>query len=211
MAILSLALIPGLSPAPTVQRYTYTAGSETVGAIIGTAVTGVVDGTYTSRWNFDLAAWAIGDYWVQVSGVSTPNARPVPVRINVLGAHYEPSWEIMNVAHAAAITYPSAITGLCDVLFAVTSNGAAVSGAIVTATLEEMNNTTAANLASRAITSGTTDASGNCILRLIYSALFTRGGSYRIVVTDLNRKLHIDRLVTVPSTSTANASDLVDA
>jgi len=78
--ILSLPLIPDLSPAPTVQRYTYTPGSETVGAIIGTAVTGVVDGTYTSVWNFDVTAWAVGDYWVQVSGVSDPDARPVPYR-----------------------------------------------------------------------------------------------------------------------------------
>ena len=80
MTILKLPLIAGLSPAPTVQRYAYTPGSETVGAIVGSAVTGVVDGTYASVWNFDVASWAVGDYWVLVSGVSTPNARPVPYR-----------------------------------------------------------------------------------------------------------------------------------
>ena len=103
MTILKLPLIAGLSPSPTVQRYAYTPGSETVGAIVGSAVTGVVDGTYASVWNFDVTAWAVGDYWVLVSGVSTPNARPVPVRVNALGAHYESSWAVMNVAHAAAV------------------------------------------------------------------------------------------------------------
>ena len=211
MTTLKLPLIPGLSPSPTVQRYTYTAGSQTVGAIIGTAVTGVVDGTNASVWNFDVSAWAVGDYWVQVSGVSTPNARPVPVRVNVLGAHYEPSWEQMNVAHAAAVVYPSAITGLCHVLFAVTFNGDAVAGANVSATLEADNNTTNGLLAARTVESGTTDASGNCILTLIQFAQFTRGGNYRIRVSDTNRKLLTDRLVVIPATSTANAEDLVDA
>lgn len=92
MAILSLPLQPGLSPAPTVQRYAYTPGSETVGAIIGTAVTGVVDGTYASVWNFDVTAWSVGDYWVQVAGVSTPNARPVPVTVTATDATYYSSW-----------------------------------------------------------------------------------------------------------------------
>ena len=211
MTTLKLPLIPALSPAPTVQRYTYTPGSETVGAVIGTAVTGVVDGTNASVWNFDVSAWAVGEYWVQVSGVSTPNARPVPVRVNALGAHYEPSWDIMDVAHAAAVVYPSAITGLCHVLFAVTFNGDAVAGANVSATLEADNNTTNGLLAARTVESGTTDASGNCILTLIQFAQFTRGGNYRIRVSDTNRKLLTDRLVVIPATSTANAEDLVDA
>lgn len=211
MTILKLPLIAGLSPAPTVQRYAYTSGSETVGAIVGSAVTGVVDGTYASVWNFDVTAWAVGDYWVLVGGVSTPNARPVPVRVNALGAFYEASWAVMDVAHAAAVVYPSAITGLCHVLFAVTFNGDAVAGATVTATLEDDNNTTNGLLAARTVESGTTDASGNCILTLIQFAQFTRGGNYRIRVADTNRKLLTDRLVVIPATSTANAEDLVDA
>ena len=114
MAILSLALIPGLSPAPTVQRYTYTAGSETVGAIIGTAVTGVVDGTYTSRWNFDVTAWAVGTYWVLVANVSTPSLY-VPVRVTATDATYYPSIALLllDVASDAVVntvTQPTAST-----------------------------------------------------------------------------------------------------
>jgi hypothetical protein len=208
--ILSLPLIPNLSPAPTVRRYTYTAGSETVGAVIGSAVAGTVDGIYTHVWDFDVSAWAVGDYWVLIGNAGTPSLY-VPVRVNALGAFYEPSWQIMNVAHAAAVVYPSAITGLCDVLFAVTFNGDAVQGASVSATLEADNNTTNGLLAARTVESGTTDASGNCILTLIQFAQFTRGGNYRIRVSDTNRKLLMDRLVVIPATSTANAEDLVDA
>ena len=115
MAILSLALIPGLSPAPTVQRYTYTAGSETVGAIIGTAVTGVVDGTYTSRWNFDVTAWAVGTYWVLVANVSTPSLY-VPVLVTATDATYYASIAELNrdeaiAAVAAMVTTTGTITG----------------------------------------------------------------------------------------------------
>ena len=92
MTILKLPLIAGLSPAPTVQRYAYTPGSETVGAIVGSAVTGVVDGTYASVWNFDVTSWAVGDYWVLVSGVSDPDARPVPVTVTATDATYYSSW-----------------------------------------------------------------------------------------------------------------------
>ena len=116
MTTLKLPLIPGLSPAPTVQRYTYTPGSETVGASIGTAVTGVVDAGNASVWNFDVTAWAVGDYWVQVSGVSTPNARPVPVTVTATDATYYPSWidftrDSAIGAVSAVVTTAGTITG----------------------------------------------------------------------------------------------------
>jgi hypothetical protein len=211
MTIFSLPIAPGLSPAPTLQRYAYTAGSTTVGAAVGSAVTGVVDGVYSHIWNFDVTSWAVGDYWVLLSGASSPNALPWPGRVNATGLHYEPTWEAINANHAASPVYPSAITGLCHVLFAVTFNGAAVQGASVSATLESDNNTTDGYLAARTVEAGTTDASGNCILTLIQFAQFTRGGNYRIRVSDTNRKLLTDRLVVIPATSTANAEDLVDA
>ena len=211
MAILSLALIPGLSPAPTVQRYTYTAGSETVGAIIGTAVTGVVDGTYTSRWNFDVTAWAVGDYWVQVSGVSTPNARPVPVRINVLGAHYEPSWEIMNVAHAAAITYPSAISGKCHLLFSVVDNAGNAALKATVSAIVDAGSTYNGGMVSTTATTAQTDSGGNAILTLIQDQTFTAGGIYTLKVTDRSGKLISERRVRMANTTEAIAEDLVAA
>jgi hypothetical protein len=187
-------------------RYTYTPGSETPGAIIGTAVTGVVDGTYTHVWNFDVSAWAVGDYWVQVSGVSTVNARPVPVRVNALGAFYEPSWEIMNVAHAAAVVYPSAITGLCDVLFSVSANGTAVHKATVSA-IVDANSEYDGGIVSTTATTAQTDASGNAILRLLQNATFTAGGIYTLKVTDRRGKLIWEKRCRIANTSTANAED----
>ena len=83
MTTLKLPLIPGLTPAPTLQRYAYTAGSTTVGAAVGSAVTGVVDVTYSHIWNFDVTSWAVGEYWVLLSGVSTPNALPWPCRVRL--------------------------------------------------------------------------------------------------------------------------------
>ena len=116
MTILKLPLLPDLSPAPQVQRYTYTPGSETPGAIIGTAVTGVVDGTYAHVWNFDVSAWAVGDYWVQVSGVSDPDARPVPVTVTATDATYYSSWidftrDSAIGAVSAMVTATGTITG----------------------------------------------------------------------------------------------------
>ena len=112
---LSLPLQPGLSPAPTVRRYTYTAGSETIGAVIGTAVTGVVDATYTHRWNFDVSGWAVGDYWVLVANVGTPSLY-VPVTVTATDATYYSSWidftrdSAIN-AVSAMVTTTGTITG----------------------------------------------------------------------------------------------------
>ena len=206
---LSLPLIPALSPSPTVQRYTYTPGSETVGAIIGTAVTGVVDGTYASVWNFDVSAWAVGDYWVQVSGVSTPNARPVPVRVNALGAHYEPSWEIMNVAHAAAVVYPSAITGLCHVLFSVVDNAGNAAYKATVSAIVDAGSTYNGGIVSTTATTAQTDVSGNAIITLIQNQTFTAGGIYTLKVTDRSGKLISERRVRMANTTTAIAEDLV--
>ena len=208
MTILSLPLIPDISPAPQILRYTYTPGSETPGAVIGTTVTGVVDGTKTHVWNFDVTAWAVGDYWVQVSGVSDPDARPVPVRVNALGAHYEPSWDIMDVAHAAAVVYPSAITGLCDLLFSVTANGTAAYKATVSA-IVDANSTYDGGMVATTAATAQTDSSGNAILRLLQNATFTGGGIYTLRVTDRQGKLVWEKRCRIPNTTTANAEDLV--
>jgi hypothetical protein len=91
MTTFSLPIVPGLSPSPTLQRYAYTSGSTTVGAAVGSAVTGVVDGTYSHVWNFDVSAWAVGDYWVLLSGASSPNALPWPCRVTATEATYYPT------------------------------------------------------------------------------------------------------------------------
>ena len=209
MTILSLSLIPDLSLAPTVLRYTYTPGSETPGAVIGTAVTGVVDGTYAHVWNFDVTSWAVGDYWVQVSGVSDPDARPVPVRVNALGAHYEPSWEIMNVAHAAAIVYPSAITGLCHLLFSIVDNSGDPAYRATVSAIVEAGSTYNGGIVATTAKTAQTDISGNAILTLIQNQTFTGGGIYTLKVTDRSGKLISERRVRMANTTEAIAEDLV--
>jgi hypothetical protein len=112
MTILSLPLIPNLSPAPTVRRYTYTAGSETVGAVIGTAVTGVVDATFTHVWDFDVSAWPVGTYWVLIGNAGTY----VPVKVTASDATYYPTIAELNrdtaiAAVSAMVTSTGTITG----------------------------------------------------------------------------------------------------
>jgi hypothetical protein len=115
MTILSLPLQPNLSPAPTIARYTYTAGSETIGAAIGTAVTGTVDGTFTHVWDFDVSAWDVGTYWMLVANVSTPSLY-VPVKVTVSDATYYPTIAELNrdtsiAAVSAMVTTTGTITG----------------------------------------------------------------------------------------------------
>ena len=97
----------------------------------------------------------------------------------------------------------------CSVLFTVRLNGSAVEGALCSAILESPYNTTDGYLVSRGTTSGTTDASGNCTLTLIQGGQFVSGGQYRITVAAPGPVLHVNRLVTIPNTATANAEDLV--
>lgn len=205
---LALQLVPGLSPSPTLQRYVRS--GEAVGALTGVAITGVVDVTNTHVWNFDVSTWASADYFVLLAGVSSPNALPWPCRVTTAGAYPAYTWAVLDATIVATPPIPSAITGLCNVLFNVSLNGAFVVGASVTATLEGTYNTTDGVLVSRSVTSGTTDSSGNCTLTLIQGGQFVVGGSYRIVVSSAN-VLHVNRLVTIPSTGSANAEDLVAA
>ena len=110
MTILSLPLIPGLSPAPTVARYTYTAGSETIGAAIGTAVTGTVDGTYTHVWDFDVSAWDVGTYWVLLSNTGTPSCY-VPVKVTATAAKYYSSIAELTIDTSLSLTSMVTTTG----------------------------------------------------------------------------------------------------
>ena len=207
--VLQLNLVPSLSPAPTLQRYVRGA-LDVVGASTGSAITGTVHATYTSLWEFNFTGVAAGDYWCIVSGVSTPNAPPFPVRVTTVDVGAANYWAELDSWLTATPNIPSPITGLCNVLFSLSANGTAVVGAACSATLEGVHNTTDGVLVARSVTSGTTDSSGNCTLTLIQGGQFIVGGSYRIVVSSAN-VLHVNRLVTIPSTSTANAEDLVSA
>ena len=187
-------LAPGRTA--TIQRYTR-GTATTVGAPIALANTGY---TYSVDWPY------VADYDCVLSGFTDPVGSSFPVREGI--AYPGIPWSIIDNTIVAVPVIPTPITGLCNVLFSVTNNGAYVVGATVSATLEGTHNTTDGFLVARSVTSGTTDASGNCILTLIQGGQFVVGGQYRIVVSSAN-VLHVNRLVTIPSTSTANAEDLV--
>jgi hypothetical protein len=204
---LELQLPPGKT-AP-IQLLTRTVGSDVPGAAVGSSIPGVPDGTNPSIYRYTLGAYDEGDYWAQLSGVSNPNGLPFPVRDGVPYVGY--SWAQVDVLDPLTPTAPpSIIAGLCNVVFAVTFNGSIVVGAKVSCFLEGKNNTVDGYLASRATGTGTTNASGFCVLTLIQFGQFTRGGVYRLKVFESNGRILQDRRVTVPNTSSSNAEDLVD-
>jgi hypothetical protein len=75
----------------------------------------VVDATYSHVWDFDVSAWAVGDYWVLVANVSTPSYY-VPVRVTLTEATCYASIAELNrdtaiAAVAAMVTSTGTITG----------------------------------------------------------------------------------------------------
>lgn len=198
---LELQLVP--NKAPAIQLY-----ARVSGAPVGSPIAGVVDVTYSYLYRFDIGSNS-GDYDVQLSGVSVPNAGRFPVRKGI--AYPGLPWSIIDATIAVPPVLPSAITGLCHVLVAATFNGNPIVGASVHCTLDGRNNTVDGILVSRAVESGVTNASGNCILTLIRFGQFTRGGIYSLRVSDAGGKILHDRRVTIPNASTANAEDLPDA
>lgn len=202
---LELQLPPGKTT--TVQLFARVVGSDVPGAA-GSSITGVPDGTNPTIYRYDLGGNATGDCWGQLLGVSNPNALPFPIRDSV--AFVGLSWSQVDAVAPMPPTVPPAITGLCNVMVSATFNGKAVAGGAVHCYLEDKNNTVSGYLASRAVESGVTDASGNCVLTLIQFGQFTRGGVYRLKVYDADGKPLQDRRVIVPNTTTSNAESLTD-
>lgn len=202
---LELRLPPGKTA--VIQLKVRTVGSNTPGANVGSPITATASG---ADYTFALGSYNTGDYWAQLTGVSDPVGKPFPVRDGI--AYVGCSWDQVDVFAPLAPTAPrSIVTGLCNVVVAVTFNGEIVVGANVSCHLEAKNNTLFSGyLASRAVETGTTDALGYCVLTLIQISQFSRGGVYVLKVHDENGKCLQDRRVTVPNTSECNAEDLVD-
>jgi hypothetical protein len=152
-----------------------------------------------------LASFSLDDATWTVS-ITSPGYSFAPVLLAV-GGTVSQTYSMTQIAP----TPPAPFTGLCNVQFSVIHLGMPVPNASVVATLEEENPTVDNYLISRQVTSGVTDANGNCVLTMVQFSQFTRGGVYRIKVADsLGRTIH-DRRVKIPSTATANAEDLLDA
>ena len=174
------------------------------GAVVGSVIAlpevspGVYEGTVPA-----------GDYDGQLLGFTDPPGPRFPIRD---GIGYEGiPWTIIDSTIVVPPVVPTPITGLCNVLVAATFNGSAVVGGPVHCYLEGKNNTVNGYLVSRAIESGVTDPSGNCVLTLIQFGQFITGGIYRLKVSDADGKPLHDRRVKIPNTPTANAEDLEDA
>ena len=202
MATLRLQIVPDISPA--IQLY-----GRVSGLAVGTAIPGVADPVATHLYSFTVNP--PGDYEFQLTGVSTTNGSRVPLRVTATAAYAASEWWEIETAIAAAPVIPSAITGLCNLLIAVTHNGDSVPGATVTATLQEGSNTVDGYLAARTAEIATTGPDGTCVLTLIQGTQFTRGGTYRIQVSDRRGMTLHDRYVRMPNTGSANLEDLADA
>ena len=204
MAInLELTLPPGYTT--TVQLY-----ARTGGAAVGSPVAGVPDGGDPTLYVFALGTPAIGDYDVQLSGLSEPDGLPFPMRVTSTTVYYlADTWAILDATVMGGIVIPASVdTALCNVLFAVKKNATPVVGATVQVFLEQKNNTIDSVIISRATTSGVTDSDGMVTLTLLRFAAFTTGGVYRVRIYESNgHKIH-DRAVKVPNSGSANAEDL---
>jgi hypothetical protein len=164
----------------------------------GESFTALTDLSGTVAFSLDDATWTVS---ITAFGFAfTPTTLPVATNLTQTYAMTQVS-----------ITPPLAFAGLCNVLFSVIHLGNPVQNASVVATLEDENPTVDNYLISRQVSSGLTDANGNCVLTMVQFSQFTRGGVYRIKVADsLGRTIH-DRKVRVPDQPTANAEDLLDA
>lgn len=149
-----------------------------------------------------------GDLLVQLTGVSETDGEPFRVREGV--AYFYQSWQQIDATIVVPPVFPTAITGLCNVLCAITHNGSPAVNALISATLEDKYNAVNSFIASRSVELGLTNEHGNLVLTLIPFAQFSSGGVYRIIGTAADGRLFMNRRAIVPATPTANLEDLAD-
>jgi hypothetical protein len=182
---------------PKLQLYANSSGS--VGSAVGSPISGIVT-SEPSVWTFDVTSVDIGNYFAQIQDVSDPDSPAFPVR-KTASQFYETSPVISAT--------PSAISGICDVLFTVVDNsGIPVQKASVYAMLEP-NAAVSGILVASTINSAQTVADGSCTLSLIQYGQFTSGGEYILKVTDRQGKLISIKRCQIPNASSAIAEELV--
>lgn len=110
-----------------------------------------------------------------------------------------------------SIITPAETPGVSVVRFLVVDEEAPVVGAFITVALEDANSMTNTSLIARSPIKGVTGSGGYVDLDLIQFEEFTKGGIYRVTVSDATgRRLH-ERRVKVPSLASLYAEDLTDA
>ncbi len=186
---------PGLST--TIQLYVRN-GDDSVGSAVGSPISGTSSG---STYTYSLGAYATGEYYAILTGVSDPVADAFPVKDDV--PYEDLTWGIIDATIVSTPPTPSPITGMCNLLVSTTQ-----SGCRVWAKLADDNNTADQVLVGQQVVQDTTDEDGNATLVLIQYGEFTAGGSYRIRVADASRFITHNLLVRMPNTSSANLEDL---
>lgn len=185
---------------------TVTNGSVAIaGAVVSAYLGGLlVAWGYTNGSGQITFSLASGTHSIEVQ--TQPGYVPqTPVVITLPG-----TTSVTLILTAQAIAPPT-MPGLCTVRFFVLDNGCPAQGASVLVELEDRNPTVNTALVSRAIHRGRTNSQGISDLVMIQKASFTRGGTYKVIVTDSGgRKIH-ERRVTVPNQTTIFADALVDA
>ncbi len=109
---------------------------------------------------------------------------------------------------SVSIAAPLPIEGFCNVIFDVRLLGIPIASAMVSARLVAENPTINGIILSNESVIGYTDVEGRCVMALLPTASFTRGGIYDIKVTSKEGTLIHDRRVAIPSQDTCNAEDL---
>lgn len=149
-----------------------------------------------------------GDYDVQLSGISTPNGLPFPMRDGI--AYPDTPWALVDIISGGTPISPGP-PGLCTVRFSVRDASGPIANAVVEAGLDAVNATISNSLIALTVTYGVTDSDGIADLILIRQDSFTNtnGGVYHFVVTQPCGKVAFDKLAYVMNASTGTADELV--
>ena len=175
------------------------------GATVGSPITGVPDGVEASIYRFALSSYSTGDYNVQLSGVSTPNGVPFPMRNGVAYPGFP--WPLIDATiYTPPVIAQPTVASVCRVQL-VARRGAIVTPARVLITCGLSGRLAAFAFANNAL-NGSTDQYGVLVVDLPWSSL-PGVGKYRFRLIDIETGLAFhDRTVTVPDELNATYGDL---
>lgn len=203
MAInLELYLPPGYTT--SVQLY-----ARVGGASVGSPVAGVPDGGNPTLYVFALGTPVVGDYDVQVSGVSDPDGPRIPMRVTSGTVYYLADyWYIIDATVVSgAVTTPPSTPNTCRVFLQASRGtiGEQVRVVVTTSSVGREDEHAFFNIAI----DEQTNLDGQIYLDLPWSS-GAGVGKYRFRLIDLvtGKTLH-DRTCTVPDVATADYEDLV--
>jgi hypothetical protein len=195
---LELQLPPGKTA--TIQLY-----ARIGGAAVGSAITGIPDGTDPSIYRFALGVYEDGDYDVQLLGVSNPNGIPFPMRDGI--AYIGLPWAIIDATiYVPPIIAPPDVDNACRVQLRARRGATPMLARVL------VTGGSAGRLADSAFADiacdELTDVTGLLLVDLPWSSI-PGVGKYRFKIIDpeTGSVLH-DRTVTIPDETNADYEDL---